>query len=172
MRCTLRPDVLPQPKAGESARRPNDDVATVWDIDAGAWRAFRYDSVVEWMTVEPGAAVLEVEGMVYACSGDAPDVVVRWRYDDVECEMTDDGWTVVLTRPTIGVTVIAGPLVESQSLAMFPEDFADLDISLYALIDLTKSAMLALAVRRAATASSNRSRLTERVAGRVERMTA
>lgn len=29
----------------KKARQLNDDVQPVWDIDAGGWRSFRYDSV-------------------------------------------------------------------------------------------------------------------------------
>lgn len=51
MRCTLRPDALPE-MITESTRtstekRELDSTIAVWDLDLGAWRSFRLDSVVE-----------------------------------------------------------------------------------------------------------------------------
>jgi hypothetical protein len=51
MRATLSDKYVPQVLAEydgqvpKNARQINDDVQPVWDIDAGAWRSFRYDSV-------------------------------------------------------------------------------------------------------------------------------
>jgi hypothetical protein len=51
MRATLSDQYIPQVLAeydgqeAKPARQLNDDVQPVWDIDAGGWRSFRYDSV-------------------------------------------------------------------------------------------------------------------------------
>jgi hypothetical protein len=58
MRCTLSDLYIPQvPEEGpkmlseydgqvpKPTRQLNDDVQPVWDIDAQAWRSFRYDSL-------------------------------------------------------------------------------------------------------------------------------
>jgi len=57
MRCTLSDNYIPQvpeePQVLQEyddhhpkpARTINDEVQKVWDIDEGAWRSFRYDSV-------------------------------------------------------------------------------------------------------------------------------
>jgi len=51
MRCTLRPDALPEMITESTrtsvVRRESDSTIAVWDIDLGAWRSFRLDSVVE-----------------------------------------------------------------------------------------------------------------------------
>ena len=54
MRCTLRPDLLPQQTDIEEAvsKTPNADVLAVWDLDKEGWRSFRYDSIIGF-TVEP-----------------------------------------------------------------------------------------------------------------------
>jgi hypothetical protein len=46
MNCTLRPDIVP-PVVTEATRtkKVNDAVCPVWDIDAQAWRSFRYDAI-------------------------------------------------------------------------------------------------------------------------------
>ncbi len=48
MVCTLHPDYLPQvdESAGGSTRPPNDEVVTVWDVEAEGWRSFRIDSII------------------------------------------------------------------------------------------------------------------------------
>ena len=51
MRCTLRPDALPEmitesTRTSTEKREPDSTIA-VWDLDLGAWRSFRLDSVVE-----------------------------------------------------------------------------------------------------------------------------
>ncbi len=55
MRATLSDMFVPQVEpvtlseydgqVPKNARQLNDDVQQVWDIDAGGWRSFRYDSV-------------------------------------------------------------------------------------------------------------------------------
>lgn len=51
MRCTLRPEALPEivtesTRTSTKKREPDGTIA-VWDLDLGAWRSFRLDSVVE-----------------------------------------------------------------------------------------------------------------------------
>ena len=48
MLCTLHPDVVPN-VAGNSVQNP--DVTVVYDIEAGGWRSFRNDSVIDWKVV-------------------------------------------------------------------------------------------------------------------------
>jgi Fe2+ transport system protein B len=51
MRATLYDQYIPQVlseydgQEAKPAKQLNDDVQTVWDIDARGWRSFRYDSV-------------------------------------------------------------------------------------------------------------------------------
>jgi WYL_2, Sm-like SH3 beta-barrel fold len=52
MRCTLRPDMLPESyttKGGELQDRDfharNSDTIACWDVTSGGWRSFRVDSV-------------------------------------------------------------------------------------------------------------------------------
>jgi len=51
MRCTLRPDALPEmiteSTRTSTERRESDSTIAVWDLDLGAWRSFRLDSLVE-----------------------------------------------------------------------------------------------------------------------------
>lgn len=46
MRCTLKPDLLPEQEATEVKREPNPDVMKVWDLEKNAWRSFRFDSII------------------------------------------------------------------------------------------------------------------------------
>ena len=57
MQCTLADQyVAGYQFATESAsRKKNDDVISVWDIEANAWRSFRIESVT---AVEPGPTLL------------------------------------------------------------------------------------------------------------------
>lgn len=55
LRCTLKPDLLPQQTDIEEAvqkKTPNPDVLAVWDLENDGWRSFRYDSIIGF-TVEP-----------------------------------------------------------------------------------------------------------------------
>lgn len=53
MHCTLRPDDLPdQIDMEEEVYKRSEDVVAVWDLDKGAWRSFRVDSVEAFMTLE------------------------------------------------------------------------------------------------------------------------
>lgn len=50
MRCTLRPDLLPETYINEAAEekafhRVNPDTIAAWDMQKGGWRSFRVDSV-------------------------------------------------------------------------------------------------------------------------------
>ena len=50
MRCTLRPELLPETYINEVAEekgfhRSNPDVIAAWDVQKGGWRSFRIDSV-------------------------------------------------------------------------------------------------------------------------------
>ena len=48
MRCTLSSNLLPLVESEKTSKKPkveNSDVRTVYDLDAGAWRSFRWDSV-------------------------------------------------------------------------------------------------------------------------------
>jgi hypothetical protein len=47
MNCTLQEGVVvPHEKTTDRVKEINDEVCAVWDIDKGAWRSFRYDSIV------------------------------------------------------------------------------------------------------------------------------
>ena len=49
MTCTLRTDHLPIfKKASTKSRLPNDELVSVWDVDAKGWRGFRVDSVTDF----------------------------------------------------------------------------------------------------------------------------
>jgi len=56
MFCTLDPQFLPAMRedttVSDSKRPPNDSVVAVWDLDIGAWRSFRLDSI-KAMEYEP-----------------------------------------------------------------------------------------------------------------------
>lgn len=43
MRCTLSESVIPTQINKQSQRKPNPDVLAVWDVEAAAWRSFRWD---------------------------------------------------------------------------------------------------------------------------------
>lgn len=45
MNCTLHPNYLPPPVEGGRTRADNPEVVPVWDLDEGAWRSFRIDSI-------------------------------------------------------------------------------------------------------------------------------
>jgi hypothetical protein len=53
MRCTTSLDLIPEQPAKDpgtttKTKRPNPDVQAVWDLDKGAWRSFRFDSIQRW----------------------------------------------------------------------------------------------------------------------------
>jgi hypothetical protein len=45
MKCTLKPTVIPAPKKNARNIKRNPDICCVWDIEANAWRSFRYDTI-------------------------------------------------------------------------------------------------------------------------------
>lgn len=46
MNCTLEEGVvIPHEKTTDRVKEKSDEVCPVWDIDKGAWRSFRYDSI-------------------------------------------------------------------------------------------------------------------------------
>lgn len=50
MRCTLRPDLLPENYINEAAEekafhRVNPEVIAAWDVQKGGWRSFRVDTI-------------------------------------------------------------------------------------------------------------------------------
>ena len=47
MRCTLQPSYLPEDfrNKGELLQEVEGNTIAVWDVDMGAWRSFRVDSV-------------------------------------------------------------------------------------------------------------------------------
>lgn len=48
MNCTLQDGVVvPHEKTTERVKQENPEVCAVWDIDKGAWRSFRYDSITQ-----------------------------------------------------------------------------------------------------------------------------
>ena len=48
MNCTLSESIaVPHVKTTERVKEVNQEVCPVWDIDKGAWRSFKYDSVLK-----------------------------------------------------------------------------------------------------------------------------
>jgi hypothetical protein len=48
MNCTLKEGiVIPHEKTTDRVKQPSDEVCPIWDIDIGAWRSFRYDSITK-----------------------------------------------------------------------------------------------------------------------------
>lgn len=47
MKCTLDPNILPEPVASDEEvnrnRKVNEEVQVVWDTEANGWRSFRWD---------------------------------------------------------------------------------------------------------------------------------
>lgn len=47
MKCTLKPDsITPYEKKTDRVKQQDEDVVSVWDLDADAWRSFRMSSVI------------------------------------------------------------------------------------------------------------------------------
>lgn len=47
MNCTLQEGVaIPHVKTTDRVKEVNDEICPVWDIDKGAWRSFKYESVL------------------------------------------------------------------------------------------------------------------------------
>ena len=51
MLCTLSEHILPE-TFGESKRKENLEVLSVWDIDNDGWRSFRLDSIKDLRVLE------------------------------------------------------------------------------------------------------------------------
>lgn len=49
MLCTTISDYLPQP-SGSSTSVPSETLVTVWDLEANAWRSFRFDAITSVFT--------------------------------------------------------------------------------------------------------------------------
>lgn len=49
MRCTLNEKYLPEreEKNREQTRKENPAVQSVWDVDKGAWRSFRWENIIQ-----------------------------------------------------------------------------------------------------------------------------
>lgn len=59
MRCTLMESSLP-PRDPDAAAKPHSpDVQPVWDVEAGAWRSFRWDSVTYFSSIQSEVANAE-----------------------------------------------------------------------------------------------------------------
>lgn len=65
MKCTLQTEFLPiqKPKPeGYVARKPNDEVIAVFDIEKKAFRSFRIDSVISFLSNK--VAMSDVKGLI------------------------------------------------------------------------------------------------------------
>jgi hypothetical protein len=54
MQCTLRPDLIPAATKDDAitqkkVRELNEEVMSVWDINAQGWRSFRVANVTQWI---------------------------------------------------------------------------------------------------------------------------
>ena len=52
MKCTTSPTLVPQEPVVESVepkkeKKANEEVMPVYDLEAGAWRSFRWDSIIQ-----------------------------------------------------------------------------------------------------------------------------
>jgi hypothetical protein len=50
MRCSLNSADLPLFEAERSERASNANAIRVWDLDKSAWRSFRVDSVIDFVS--------------------------------------------------------------------------------------------------------------------------
>jgi hypothetical protein len=50
MRCTTYKALMPAPleATATTVRKVSDEVCPVWDLDVGAWRCFRWDSIINY----------------------------------------------------------------------------------------------------------------------------
>lgn len=53
MKCTLSEKILPAKEIVESHQKNSSDNCPVWDVDAQAWRSFRWDSISKISIEEP-----------------------------------------------------------------------------------------------------------------------
>ena len=51
MNCTLSEYILPE-TTGDSTKKENLEVLSVWDIDKDAWRSYRLDSIKDLKVIE------------------------------------------------------------------------------------------------------------------------
>jgi len=55
MKCTLLSDLVPvYEKKTERTRPENEEALAVWDLEKGAFRSFKIDSVLEYYAIEEG----------------------------------------------------------------------------------------------------------------------
>jgi hypothetical protein len=52
MNCTLSESVLPAREPDSEVKPHSPDVQPVWDVDAGGWRSFRWDSVIAFDAIQ------------------------------------------------------------------------------------------------------------------------
>jgi hypothetical protein len=52
MNCSLHESLLPESTPSATTKKENLDVIAVWDIDKGAWRSFRLDSITDYTVIE------------------------------------------------------------------------------------------------------------------------
>jgi hypothetical protein len=48
MKCTLNEALLPKREVTESARKANDGVQTVFDLELNQWRSFKWDNFISF----------------------------------------------------------------------------------------------------------------------------
>jgi hypothetical protein len=48
MKCTLNEELLPKREVTESARKANDGVLTVFDLELNQWRSFKWDNFISF----------------------------------------------------------------------------------------------------------------------------
>ena len=53
MTCCNGPNIVGVDYEFKGGTPKSENVVSVWDINAGAWRSFRKDSVVEWTAYDP-----------------------------------------------------------------------------------------------------------------------
>ena len=52
MHCTLHESKLPETNNNNNNKKTNEEVLPVWDVDIGAWRSFRIDSIKDIKKLE------------------------------------------------------------------------------------------------------------------------
>ena len=48
MKCTLNETLLPKREVTESARKVNDSIQTVFDLELNQWRSFKWDNFISF----------------------------------------------------------------------------------------------------------------------------
>lgn len=59
MRCTLLESALPSRDPDTGVKTHSPDVQPVWDVEAEAWRSFRWDSIIHFSSVPSEVANAE-----------------------------------------------------------------------------------------------------------------